>query len=63
MTQRMDKVGRAHAAAEKAEKRLRALPKKSRQATRDKLIDRICANQLIVDMAIDDFAERIARKG
>ena len=59
ITQRMDRVGRAHEAIEKAEKRLRRLSKYARRPTRDKLTKRIDDNQMIVDMGIERIATRI----
>lgn len=49
LTQRMDRVGRAQNAVEKAERRYRKLSKYARHPTRERILERICANQEIVD--------------
>ena len=63
ITQPMDKVGRAHEAVEKAEKRLRGLSKFARRRTRDKLIKRIRDNQMTIYMDMDRIAERVRLVG
>lgn len=59
LTQRLEPFARAQVAVEKAEKRYRALSKYARHSTRDKLIERICFKQEIIDNEIDFLSARI----
>ena len=63
MTQRMDRISRAQAASDKAERRIRTLSKYARYSTRDRLVERVCRNQAIVDGEIERFAARIRFSG
>lgn len=59
LTQRMDRVGRAQNAVEKAEKSYRKLSKYARHSTRERLLERICTNQNIVDDKIMRLTQMI----
>lgn len=63
LTQRMDRVSRAQAAVDKAEEQRKALSKYARQPTRDRLIERICRNQAIIDDEIERLSARIRSLG
>lgn len=59
ITQRMDRVARAQWAVDRAERLYRELPKYARHSTRDRLIERICWNQEIVDNEIERLSAHL----